>query len=105
MSNSTSTIQSIRFISFRTWKKKLTNEELEKLEIIAESTEREPCSRCNASGEHECTCGQVHDCNYCDGTGYKVYEENDVLFPIYLKECAEAEQKLLTWLQTMREVE
>ena len=27
------------------------------------------CSDCNGSGEHECSCGDIHDCGECDGEG------------------------------------
>ncbi len=27
------------------------------------------CDHCEGRGEHECTCGDNHECHYCDGTG------------------------------------
>lgn len=27
------------------------------------------CDKCDGTGEHECDCGDFHDCGYCNGTG------------------------------------
>ena len=29
----------------------------------------EKCSKCDGEGAHECLCGNVHDCEYCEGSG------------------------------------
>jgi hypothetical protein len=31
------------------------------------------CSYCYGSGQHECDCGDAHDCGYCDGTGKETH--------------------------------
>ena len=38
--------------------------------------ELEDCEFCN-SGEHDCDCGNMHDCKICDGSGLvdKTYQE------------------------------
>lgn len=29
------------------------------------------CEPCNGTGEHECFCGDAHECAECDGTGFE----------------------------------
>jgi hypothetical protein len=57
----------------------------------------EECDECMGSGEHECDCGNTHECSACDGTGvsndgttfsemYRTQLDNDYHIPIsYLK--------------------
>ena len=47
-----------------------------KLLACSEWLERNPdlateddCPECDGEGTHECSCGHVHNCSTCDGTG------------------------------------
>ncbi len=31
------------------------------------------CSECRGTGKHECDCGHVHKCGYCEGTGMVIW--------------------------------
>ena len=53
-------------ISFAQWKEE-NKEYLESLE--ADMQIAKYCDHCNGEGEHECNCGDIHDCHFCDGTG------------------------------------
>lgn len=36
---------------------------------------QEGCDRCWGDGQHECDCGDAHDCAACDGTGFRTVME------------------------------
>jgi DnaJ-class molecular chaperone len=46
-------------MTFEEWKKRNPD--------IEEDTDE--CPECNGEGEHECDCGDLHECGFCDGTG------------------------------------
>jgi hypothetical protein len=51
--------------------KVLTYEESIKLPLIPEAgLKQERCDVCDGMGDHECECGDTHECRACDGTGY-----------------------------------
>ena len=39
------------------------------LEAYDITEEFEECSECNGDGDHECDCGDIHDCKACNGIG------------------------------------
>ena len=55
-------------LPFEQWLIQVTNPALpDDVRIVI--PEDEECNECAGSGEHKCSCGDVHDCPECDGTG------------------------------------
>lgn len=37
--------------------------------VVEVRADNRPCKACSETGEHECSCGYLHDCKDCDGEG------------------------------------
>jgi hypothetical protein len=74
--------------------KVLTYEEWIKLPVIAEAgIKREKCDLCDGMGNHECECGDTHECRACDGTGYLDKTRN-----VYEKQLRNEIEHLQSWI-------
>ena len=47
----------MRHMTFEEWKK--ANPDIHEIEDV--------CLECNGTGDHECECGSLHECGFCDG--------------------------------------
>ena len=80
------------FLTFEQWKEQNTD----LFEV------KEDCDECNGSGSHECECGDVHDCGFCQGTGKVV---DVTLSDMYRSARARDESRLEKWLERNRAAE
>ena len=77
-------IDGIHVLSFEEWKK---------IPSVLEMEEGfEDCPTCGGDGKHECDCGNIHDCNDCDGNG-----KSQNLDKIYREELRKELQLFLDW--------
>jgi hypothetical protein len=79
----TKVIDGVRVLEFDEWHKKPSVIELE--------NEIPKCEMCD-DGEHECECGDTHDCGRCHGTG-----KEESLKDIYTRALKKELEKLLAW--------
>jgi len=89
----------LKHYPYRIWKEKPEQKELAE-KLIAAAEENSQCLECGGTGSHHCSCGDVHDCGECSGTGLsgEVEKELDyILTSIYSKECASDEMRFLKW--------
>ena len=71
----------------------LTYEEWEKRPAVKELFgEIEECDTCYGSGDHECDCGDTHECGACGGSG-KVKDIRN----IYEEELRSEIKRLIAW--------
>ena len=70
----------LKFIPFDEW-----------LERNQDLRDTEDCAYCGGDGTHVCSCGDEHDCGYCDATG-KV--DGPKALKIYVAECEKARRML-----------
>lgn len=80
----TKVIDGITVLTYEEWKKSPAIKEL------ADSIE--VCDTCDGTGEHECDCGDTHECGACDGSG-KLQDICDVYERLLRGEL----EKLLQW--------
>jgi DnaJ-class molecular chaperone len=83
-----------RRMTFDQWKR--ANRELvEEVEIEHGGSE---CEHCCGTGLHDCDCGRLHTCGYCDGTGRT---PEDVLMGLYKEQRSRDELALQRWISSM----
>ena len=70
-----------------------------KEQLEKEAPDRERCFECLGDGEHECSCGNIHECPECDGTGFSDSYEGveDQLKSIYKTRLEMDLAKLAKW--------
>jgi len=77
-------IEGVHVLDFDEWKRRP--------EVIAMEEEFEDCDECHGDGTHECDCGHVHECSFCDGKG-----KTSTLQDEYNSQIKEELKKLVLW--------
>lgn len=79
----------------------LNEEDLKREFGVVDPLHSEPCTSCHGTGDCECSCGDIHDCEACEGEG----EVGDaILFQEYAREqyntrVAEDQKKIKRYLE------
>lgn len=74
-------------------------------DIKASIEDPEQCDECNGTGEHECNCGCLHECGYCNGTGYLSECLEDAIRSAYYVQRSKDREALKSFNRVFVEVE
>lgn len=66
-------------------------------EYLSEIAVDEDCENCDGTGEHECDCGDVHDCHECNGSGTLLDARG-----VYEEDLRNEIRKMISWKETVQ---